>query len=118
MQNMVILMFVKHKLKGTEELPFFGHSVVFDKHQNYHDFCLKMFHKVSLVWQLYRPHLRSKVTIPGKLCRTNRMADCWKSHSLVYIIKVYILEGKYYNHLNFLYIEIKGQTPSSPHLLI
>ena len=77
-------MFVKHKLKGTEELPFYGHSVVFDKHQSYRVLCLKMFHKVSLVWQLYRTNLCGKVTIAGTLCGTNKMTNCWKFHSPVF----------------------------------
>lgn len=36
-----------------------------------------------LVWQLYRTNLCGKVTIPGTLCATNKMTDCWKSHSPV-----------------------------------
>ena len=57
---------------------------MFDERESYRVLCLKMFHKVSLVWQLYRVNLRGKVTIPGTLCGTNRMTNCWKSHSPVY----------------------------------
>ena len=35
---MVTLTFIKHKRKETEELPFKGNSIVFDKHQSYHVF--------------------------------------------------------------------------------